>query len=272
MAISYGLNNIFEAKLFKKRDSTENVVRIFDNFNLSGSYNFQADSLQWSPISASANTKFLKGLIRVAMRGTFDPYERAIVNNVERRLADRTTLSTSRVPFKLVDYSGTISTNLTVKKIRELFQGQEEEVVTNVEEEEEKRREEESQLFEETDFLSLLENFRISHNFNFRYDALDAKTGRDTFFVTANSLSLQGSIQLTENMRITFGSIGYDFVRKSSTYPDLGFERDLHCWTASFRWAPTRQFYSLTIRVKPGTLDFLNVPYQRNRFDGRNLF
>ena len=272
MAVSYGLNNIFEAKLFNKRDSADNVIRIFDNFNLNGSYNFQADSLRWSPISASANTKFLKGLIRLSMRGTFDPYERAIVKGAVRRLNDQTTLSTSRVPFKLVDYSGTISTNITVKKIRELFQGQEEEVITDVEEEEQRRREEETQLFEETDFLSLLENFRISHNFNFRYDALDARSGRDTFSVTANSISLQGSIQLTDNMRINFGSIGYDFVRKSSTYPDLGFERDLHCWTASFRWAPTRNFYSLTIRVKPGALDFINVPYQRNRFDGRNSF
>ena len=272
MAVSYGLNNIFEAKLFNRKDSSENVVRIFDNFNLNGSYNFQADSLKWSPISASANTKFLKGLIRVSMRGTFDPYERAIVNGVEQRLASRTTLNSSRVPFKLVDYTGTISTGLTVKKIRELFQGQEEEVITDMEAEEERRREEESQLFEETDFLSLFENFQISHNFNFRYDALESRTGRDTFLVTANSISLRGSIQLTENMRINLGSIGYDFVRKSSTYPDLGFERDLHCWTASFRWAPTRNFYSLSIRVKPGTLDFINVPYQRNRFDGRNLF
>jgi hypothetical protein len=272
MSINYGLNNIFEAKLFNKKDSADNVIRLFDNFNLGGSYNFQADSLKWSTVSASANTKFLKGLVRVSIRGNFDPYEREIVNGVERRLASRTTLSTSRVPFKLVDYNGTISTGITVKKIRELFQGQEEEVITDMEAEEERRREEESQLFEETDLLSLFENFQINHNFNFRYDALESRTGRDTFFVTANSISLRGSIQLTENMRINLGSIGYDFVRKSSTYPDLGFERDLHCWTASFRWAPTRNFYSLSIRVKPGTLDFINVPYQRNRFDGQNLF
>ncbi|MEL7247265.1 MAG: hypothetical protein AAFO03_02565, partial [Bacteroidota bacterium] len=124
---------------------------------------------------------------------------------------------------------------------------------------------------EETDFLSLFEDFSIRHNMAFRVQPLTT-ADRDTFTTTTHSLELRGSLGLTPNWNVDIGSIGYDFVRKSTTYPYLGLRRDLHCWEMGFNWAPTRNTYSFYLRVKPGTLDFLKVPYQRNNADGQRAF
>ncbi len=270
MAISYSLNNIFEAKVFSKKNEEERNIKLFDNIIFGGSYNFEADSLKWSTISGSANTRFFKGVTTLNLRATFDPYERAFdENGILRRLSSRTTLSESGVPFKLTDFSGTISTNLTVGKIRALFQGEEEEVVEDAQAQRQQQRNQ--RLPEETDFLSLFENFSLRHNLNFQYQALNQQTKSDTLIFRANSIEVRGSIRLTDNWDINVGSIGYDFVSKRITYPFLTFRRDLHCWEINFSWAPQRNFYSFSIGVKPGTLDFLKVPYTRNNVDGSRL-
>ncbi len=282
MAINYSINNLFEAKIWSRKDSTARNVKLFQNIAISGNYNFAADSLKWSPIQMSGATRFFKGITTLNLNATFDPYERIFDGGSDMgRRVNITTLSASQVPFKLTNFRGTISTNITVAKIRELFQGKEEEVVTDLQEERRRQRERDNALFEETDLLSLFENFSIRHNYNFRLNRLvdqSGENGRDTlrFESLANSIELRGRIQLTENWQAEIGSIGYDFVSKRITYPFLGLTRDLHCWEMRFNWAPTRGTYTFSIAVKPGTLDFLNVPYNRNRIDaealGGNMF
>lgn len=282
MSINYGFDNLFEAKIWNRRDSTTQNVKLFQNIRVDGSYNFEADSLKWSVIRMSGGTQFFKGLTRLNLRATFDPYERIFDGGSPRgRRVDTTTLSASNVLFKLTDFTGTISTNITVAKIRQLFQGKEEEVITDVREERRRKREEAQSLFEETDLLSLFENFSINHDFRFRTERLVDQSGtgaRDTlrFATQAHTLTMRGRIQLTENWNVDFGSIGYDFVNKDITYPYLSLARDLHCWEMRFSWAPRVGTYSFTIGVKPGTLDFLSIPYRQNRFDaeqlGGNLF
>ena len=68
---------------------------------------------------------------------------------------------------------------------------------------------------------------------------------------------------------MTVGNIGYDFVQKQLTYPDFSFSRDLHCWEMGMSWQPVRGTYAFYLRVKPGTLDFIKVPYQQNIGDGQ---
>ncbi|MEL6275070.1 MAG: putative LPS assembly protein LptD, partial [Bacteroidota bacterium] len=277
LGLSYNITNLFEAKIYSKKDSTTENVKLFQNFNISGSYNFVADSLQWSPVRFSAGTRFFKGITTLRMNATFDPYERIFdsSNSMGRRV-NITTLSASQVPFKLTSFTGNLSTNITVAKIRELFQGAEEEVISDVREERRKQREKENELFEETDLLSLFENFSIRHNLSYRVNRFvvgEEGNARDSlpFEIQANSIELRGRIQLTENWQVDIGSIGYDFVSQRVTYPYLSLARDLHCWEMRFNWAPTRGTYSFTIGVKPGTFDFINVPYQRNRLDAEAL-
>lgn len=278
LGISYGIDNLFEAKIWNKRDSTTENVKLFQNISISGNYNF-VDSLKWSPIRVRGGTRFFKGLTSLNLNAVFDPYEHIYIDGVSGARGKRvniTTLQASQKLVKLREFSGTISTNITVAKIRQLFQGEEEKVVTDVREERRQRREKEQELFKETDLLSLFENFSIRHNFNFRTERLVDQSGtgaRDTlrFRTMAHSIELRGRVQLTENWNVDIGSIGYDFVAKNITYPYLSLARDLHCWEMRFSWAPTIGTYNFSIGVKPGTFDFLNLPYRQNRLDAEQL-
>ncbi len=266
MALSYSINNIFEAKLWSKKDSTEKKLKLFDNIYINGNYNFAADSLKWSPVSMRGTTRFFKGATTLGLSATFDPLVRELDDKGIYRRVDKTTWRTNGNLVEFVSADINLNTRMTVGKIRAIFQGKEEEVVEEVPQD----GEEEFKRVEETDFLSLFENFSINHNMTFGLDRLP--TGRDTFTMLTNSIDLQGAIQLSRKWNITISRIGYDFVQKSLTYPYLSFSRDLHCWEMGMSWAPTRGTYSFYVRVKPGTLDFIKIPYDRNNVDARRVF
>ena len=277
LGISYSISNLFEAKAYSRKDSTDKIIKLFQNIGVSGNYDLTADSLQWSTINVNGSTRFFKGLTQVSLRANFDPYVSRFdpTTGTARRIST-TTLSDRGAPVQLNTMNASISTSLTVDKFRQLFQGKEEEFVTDVAEERRRRREEENTLFEETDILSLFEKFSINHrlNYSINREVSDSIGGRDrlVFNTVANSIELRGDLQLTENWSVNIGQIGYDFTSQRITYPYLSFARDLHCWEMRFSWAPQRNTYQFSIAVKPGTFDFLEVPVNQNRYDGRQLF
>lgn len=277
MALSYSFNNIFQAKVQGKQDSVARKMKLIDNLVIGGNYNFAADSLKFSPVSMSTTGRFFKGVTTMGFFALLDPY---VLDDSGRRI-NRTLWEDRRKLLRLENASMRFNTELTVGKIRALFQGKEPEVVEDVRQklsdnlnnpnyvagnqapaEEDKRGEE--------DLLSLFENFGISHNIDFTWRP-DA-SGVVRMSVGSNSLNCRGNIQLTKKWAITVGNFGYDFKNKGLSYPSFGFARDLHCWMMDFSWQPQRGTYSFNIRVKPGTLDFIKVPYQRNNVDARRVF
>lgn len=264
MAIGYSLNNIFQAKTWSKRDSTTKKIKLIDNIVISGRYNFAADSLKWSQISGRTTVRLFKGVTTVGLSVTFDPYKK---NSNGARINEWTGFR-GVLPFRFDQATMRFNTNLTVSKIKALFQGEEEEVVTDLRQP--RGQNQGTSLAEGEDFLSLFENFRISHNLVFRWTT-DA-SGNTEMDVSTNAINCQGNIKLTQKWGVNVGNFGYDFVRKGLSYPSLGLSRDLHCWQMNFDWAPTRGTYSFTIQVKPGTLDFIKIPYQRNNYDTFNNF
>ncbi len=266
MALSYSFNNIFEAKVWSRKDSTDRNIKLIDNFVISGNYNFAADSLQWSQVSMRGTTRLLKGTTTITYGAAFDPY---VVDERGRRV-NRFAWKERGQPLRFVQASLRVTSNLTVSKIRALFQGREEEVVEDVRDDATRRRRQERQANEPEDFLSLFDNFRLSHNLAINWNGPDSP--REPFEITTNSLSIQGNIRLTNYWSVNLGSIGYDFRRKQLTYPYVGFSRDLHCWEMGMNWAPNRGTYSFYIRVRPGSMDFLKIPYEQNNADAIRPF
>lgn len=272
MGLNYSLNNIFEAKYFSKKDSTEKNLKLFDNIIMAGNYNFAADSLQWSIVSFSGTTRMFKGMTTVSLRAAFDPYQ---LDEDNRRI-NKLMWEEERKLLRFDQANARFNTNITVGKLRALIFGEEERVPDPQPQQQQQQGfgmqdemldENRPQRVEETDFLSLFENFRISHNFSL--DWLGMREGGDTLFVGTNTINCSGNIQMTSNWFIRIGNFGYDFVRKGITYPSVGFSRDLHCWEAGADWQPLRGTYSFFIRVKPGSMDFLNIPYNRTNADAR---
>ena len=250
--LNYSFTNLFEAKVFNKRDSSEKKVKLFDNIRLGGGYNFAADSLRFSQINISGNARFFQGITTFSIAMRYDPYA---INNEGLRI-NQYYWSTNRKPLRFVQANYRFSTGLTVKKFRELLDGKKKEKDTP------------AGLFE-GDVTKIFDGIRISHNLSIRTNVVDEKKHT---MVTTNSISLRGRIPLSSKWNLNVSNIDYNFINKRFNYPDLGLSRDLHCWEMGINWQPRRGTYSFYLRVKPGSLDFLKLPYTKNRSDAFQEF
>lgn len=249
MGLSISLNNIIEAKIRGKKDTADRKVKIFDNLYLSTFYNLVADSFKLNPLNYGATTRLFKGLTVLNINGQFDFY-RSRINRSEDQLIWKN--SKKLMIFK--SFSATLSTGLTIDAIRKWLRG------------EDPTKPKEKTKVNETRslFWDIFNNFSINHVISVQ---VRDEPGRNRWRFGTNSINLNGSLPVTPKWNITLGFFGYDFRTNTIIYPDLGFSRDLHCWEMGMSWQPIRGTYSFFIRVKPGTLDFLKIPRNKNRAD-----
>lgn len=251
-ALTYSLTNLFEMKTFNKLDSTFKKIKILENVNIAGSYNFIADSFRFSQIAMGTGTNLFKGLSTLSVSALFDPYGR----NTKGVRVKEFALKQNGKLLNFVNATVNLNSSLSIGDIKRLLKGNEDPNKTKTETTTKKIKPKSS----EESLADMLESFRLSHNFSISRSNLN---GVDTT-IFQNTLYTSGNIPISKKWKVTVGNIGYDFTSKRMTYPDFGFYRDLHCWEMGMNWQPTRGTYSFYLRVKPGTLDFLKVPYNKN--------
>lgn len=260
MALSYGITNVIEAKYFSKKDTIEKKIRLFDNININGNYNFAADSFQWSPINVSGNTRIFKGLSNFNFRALFSPY----MYDAENKITQQTVWQNGKILPEFRSFGGQFSTGLSFGQVREIIFGKKSK---NTESEKSgestvNQQEEKNSSLKETTLAEWFENFHLSHSLNFEYRKLN---DRDTIYISNHSINVNGTIPLSKNWSMNIGNIAYDLKSKSFVYPYFSFARDLHCWQMNFTWAPSNGVYSFFIGVKASALNFLKYDYfQRN--------
>jgi hypothetical protein len=249
--LTYSISSRFEAKVKKTlRDSLTKEpfkkIILIPTATISGNYNMAADSLHLSPINFNASTVLFKK-INIRFSSTFDPYAansetNARVNTFEYTLSKRL--------LRVTSISFNASTGITSKDLRNLFKKKG--AIEDKEKDKDKKQ------------FDLIKNINLNYNLivNNRY-----VNGVDSTLITANQISLSGAINLSKGWAIRIGNIGYSFKDERITFPDFTFSRDLHCWQMGLSWQPERQTWNFFIRVKPGSLGFLEVPVQRGIYD-----
>lgn len=256
--ITYSITNLLEAKLFSRKDSTEQRVKLFDNINVTGSYNIAADTNRFSPVNISSTTRLFKGITTISMGATYSFYDKYANGLISKEFY----WNTKGAPLRFDNLRMRFSTRIRVSDVLSIFSPNEK---TN-----EEKIKDSGAIPDKRDLFSqMLNEFSISHEFQI---VRMGRVGRDTTAITTNSINMQGSMRISPNWSIRFGNIGYDLIRKELTYPDLGIARDLHCWQIAFNVQPTRGTYSFYIGVKPGTFEFLKFPNRRNNYDSSNGF
>ncbi len=275
MGISYGITNIFDAKYWSKKDTTEKNIKLFNNISVNGSYNFIADSLKWSNISITGNTVVLKGLTNFFFMANYSPY----VYNKQGRITKELLWDKKGRPLEFRNLNGQFSTSISFGRIREMLTGKKQTPVnkaftqgtgstepglqkTDGKPQDAEKEAEEPKKEAEISLASWFESFNISHALNFEFKKINEK---DTFLISSHSINISGNVPLTKNWSMNIGNIAYDFKNKSFVYPYFTFARDLHCWQMNFTWAPSNGVYSFYIGVKSSALSFLKYDYgQRN--------
>lgn len=261
LRLNYTIVNLLEMKVFGKKDTVARKIRIFDNLGFSGNYAFNADSLRWSTIGTGGLFRLFKGYTNLTWNLTLDPY---VMDGAGRRV-NRFVRREGGGLVRVSQFGVQLNTNLTVRQLRDLFR-------------------EKSGAGSGAGagggrgtsdrFVDWFDDFSINHRVSFDLLRKPVALGqtRDTILIGAHNLSLNGGLPIGAKWRIDLRNISYDFPTKQIVYPDFSISRDLHCWQLSLAWQPSRGTYLFSINVRPGSLDFIKLPYRRNVFDARGRF
>jgi hypothetical protein len=258
LVLNYSLTNILDFKYFNAKRDTVIKKKIFDNLTFTGNYSLTRDTLKWSPISTGGLFRFFKGVTTLTWNAQFDPY-------IADAKGNRINKYVLREKHKLVRLTGLnfgLNTNFTVGQLMDFFAPKDEKGNTISTQADKSTRD---------DLLGWFEKFNVSHTMSLNRKLIPTGYGteRDTFIIGSNSIRLSGDIPLNAKWKININNISYDFQSKSLVYPDVGFSRDLHCWEMRLSWQPVRGTFAFTINVKPGTLEFLKVPYKKSYYDAQ---
>ncbi len=294
--INYNIDNSLELKLFSKKDSTIRKFKIFDRINVSGNYNFAADSLKFSTHALSSSSRFLGGIITLTSRWTFDPYLESNGRRINETVwADRKKIA------RLENGGVSMSTRFTFANLREWFTKSEDERAQNDfantgfesgvedfsssggfadnlinpnllteegllddEELEDREKQRERPKLIKKSIFDLLDNIAIRHEVVY---AFTSDNNRVTSGLSTHSLSLTGRFDITDNWYVNVGNIGYDFVQRGPTFSVISFGRRLHCWDMNITWTPVgraNSSFTFSIGVASSNLGFLKYDYGQN--------
>ena len=269
-SVSLSLANNVEMKVKSDADSTGvKKISLIENFTVSQSYNFAADSLRWSNINTSLSLRLMKNF-NLNLSATWDVYTYQLNEYGTPTRVNRTRLQAGKGLAKLsstgTSFSYTLN-NDTFKKKKDKEEKQQDEPPEAVDryrrndrEEENKGGRTESGIELNPDGYakwkfpwSLTLNYSVNYSYgDFNYEKMDYN-GRIT-----QNLSLSGNVKPTKNWAFNF-SASYNFDTGKIAYMNCSISRDLHCFTMTASFVPVGPYksYNFHIAVKSSLLSDL---------------
>lgn len=253
-SIGFNVANNLEMKVKSKTDSTGvKKVKIFENLNVSGGYNFAAEKYKWSVFSVNAQSSFFDNKLNVNSSLTIEPYE--IV------FADGSDVGIRTENFGHFSLQG-FNLQLSYPMSDAIF-GKKEELSKKYKKKGEIRNE--NYYFDDDNYSRYSPTWTLNVNANYAYSRGLSRLG-----TKVATVGLDGSIKLTPYWNIN-GSTNYDVVNKTLAYTRLGFARDQRSFTITFNWVPFGQFkvYDFFIGIKANILKDA-VKYKERSFTQPN--
>ncbi|SHK04832.1 putative LPS assembly protein LptD [Epilithonimonas mollis] len=253
-SIGFNISNNLEMKVKSKSDSTGvKKVKIFENLNISGGYNFAAEKYKWSVFSVNAQSSFFDNKLNVNSSLTIEPYE--IV------FADNSNVGVRTENFGHFSLQG-FNLQLSYPMSDAIF-GKKEELSKKYKKKGEIRNE--NYYFDDDNYAHYVPTWTLNVNANYAYTRGLSRLG-----TKVATVGLDGSIKLTPYWNIN-GSTNYDVVNKTLAYTRLGFSRDQRSFTITFNWIPFGQYkvYDFFIGIKANILKDA-VKYKERSFTQPN--
>lgn len=239
---SYSIRNLFEAKYFSKTDSSLKKLSLLKNLSITGNYNITADSFNFSTVRVGFNFSLFKNFISIKYNGTLDPYLKANGRRIDKMVWTKNKF----IPLRHERSEVNISVyNKSFDQIYKLF----------VKEDKKSKKRKKKAKIDNEKLFSILKNFRL--NYNVRLNFRNNINNVDTFFVSTHSIRISGTLPISNKWKIRVNNLDYNLKEKRFAYPDIGFERDLHCWKMNFSWQPKGGTYSFFIGVRSSVLQFV---------------
>lgn len=285
--LSVSLANNLEMKVKSDSDSTGvKKISLIENFSISQSYNFAADSLNWSTINTSILLRLTKSF-NLNLSATWDPYCYGLNEAGTPVHIDRLRISEGRMPRLTstgTSFSYTINQDTFRKRKDTSSDSSADDSMTSPPDSEDgqesfadraaatRRRnskssdtESDADGYEAWSFpWSLSFNYSLNYGLgSFNYDKMDFG-GKWT-----QNLSLSGSLRPTKNWNINF-SASYNFDLKKIAYMNCSVSRDLHCFTMTASFVPVGPYksYNFHIAVNSSVLRDLKYDKRSSRSNG----
>lgn len=252
--ISFQLNNNFDVKAYSKKDTANHVqyLGILERFNISGGYNFLADSLRLQPFVFSGNSRILNNLT-LNFNFVFDPYA---TDSNNRKI---NTFYFNKTGKLLRFSSANFALNTTFQGKRKSGTAAPPPLPKGV-----------------SDYVSLnpddYYDFNIPWTVNvaYNFDITRGTVENPDTIITTQSLRVSGDFNLTPNWKFAVNT-GFDFVQKLPSLTNLSVIRNLHCWELSFNWTAfplTVQQFVIELKVKSSVLQDLKLTRRRTFLQG----
>lgn len=261
--LSYSIQNNFSMK-YNPLDTGEDKVIDFLNVNLSGSYNFVADSLRFSDISVSLFSTTIPNISLNASLG-LTLYEQDAITDASGKKTyhkvNRFLISSGKGLFRLTRFSMSLSTKVSGGRLPELTTTKEKPLDSlSLGERFSLRRNYEEETFDfwgehSPGFQTFNANWNLSIdiNYNYNHELINQKS-------SSLNLSLDFALRLTPTWSI-FLTTQYDAINKEIVSPIIRINKDLHCWDLTFTWYPYGTFTGFYFRfgIKSSVLRDLKI-------------
>ena len=253
-SLGFNIANNIEMKVKSKSDSTGvKKVKIFENLNVSGGYNFAAEKYKWSVFSVNAQSSFFDSKLNVNSSLTIEPYQIVFADGSDTGIRTENFGHFSLQGFNL---------QLSYPMSDAIF-GKKEELSKKYKKKGEIRNE--NYYFDDDNYAHYIPTWTLNVNANYAYTKGLSRLG-----TKVATVGLDGSIKLTPYWNIN-GSTNYDIVNKTLAYTRLGFSRDQRSFTITFNWVPFGQYkvYDFFIGIKANILKDA-VKYKERSFTQPN--
>ena len=252
--LSFSLGNNLEAKVRDLRDTTgtgSKKVKILDQLNLSGSYNFLADSLKLSNIGVTMSTSIF-GKLGVNGNLNFDPYA---IDDHGRKI-NKYQFTTGGFPLRLTNASASLSYSINGKGTINGNDGRSSGSGGGGGDANSYQRIYYHPITGEYipgGYVYYMNpnspwSLNLSYSFNYARSYQYSNNQLITNNRITQTLNMSGNIKLTPRLNIQATS-GFDVMAMKLTTTQISATYDLHCFNIAVSWVPTGQWQSYSFRI-----------------------
>lgn len=291
-SLNVALANNLEMKVRDDSDTTGmKKISLIENFSISQSYNFAADSMRWSPVQTSILLRLTKNF-NLSLSATWDPYMYGLTPSGSPVQIDKLRIAHGGFP-RLSSTGTSFSYTFNNDTFRRKKGNSKNNNKNNNDPDFDDDFDDDPNAdWDDSGFgtgpgqapppentgpsadvdgyynwqcpWSLTFNYSVNYGYGaFNYDKLDYD-GKWT-----QNLSLSGNIRPTSNWNFSF-SASYNFDTHKLAYMNCSISRDLHCFTMTASFVPVGPYksYNFHIAVKSSMLKDLKWDKRSSRTNG----
>lgn len=276
-ALSLSLSNNVEMKVKTDNDSIgEKKISLIENFTLSQSYNFAADSLNWSNLNTSIMLRLVKNF-NLNLSAVWDVYTYQLnsYGNPVRVNVPRWEVGKGwgRLSSTGTSFSYTFN-NDTFKKLKNRGKKSDDSKDTSDHSEDEwdddsstgghsHSHDDEPVAMRADGYAAwtMPWNLTLNYSVNYGYGEFDKKKMEYKGKITQN-LSFSGNLRPTKNWNFGF-TASYNFDTRKLAYMNCNISRDMHCFTMRASFVPVGPYKSYNFHISAKSSLLSDLKYDK---------